>query len=359
MHLSLWISPISAALGSLFAIILLRRLAPAMGMMDVPGGRKDHDAPTPVIGGVAMFGAVAGTLLLFRVDSSMTILFVSAAIVMLAGLMDDLHEMSQWPRFLVQLLACILVIWLAGLQLKSVGNLMGWGAIGMSIFAIPATIFAVVGVINAINMCDGLDGAAGLQCLIAVCAYALVAHLSGLGNQTILLLAWAGALVAFLAFNLRTPWRKRAAVFMGDAGSMTLGFLLGWMAVDLTHGSGRTFPPICALWVVVIPLCDTVSLMLRRRAEGRSPFQPDRQHLHHQILARGYSVGQTAMILAAANLFCAGIGVGGWLLGIPEPVLFAAFVATFVTHHLTSKRFWRKVVAAEAGKAEPLPSGQH
>ena len=106
----------------------------------------------------------------------------------------------------------------------------------------------------------------------------------------------------------------RAKTFLGDSGSMVMGFLIASFAVDLTQGPGRTFSPICALWVVVIPLCDCVSLMIRRRLAGGSMFAADRQHLHHYLLVRGLSVGQATLVSAGATLVCAVIGLMGWKL---------------------------------------------
>lgn len=340
--LPIWLGPVCAFLVTALALVFLARLGPALGLMDHPGGRKDHASPTPVVGGIAIMLSVLSTAALLRLELPVLSLLVCAMLVFLAGLLDDMREISQWPRFAAQVLACVLVLWLADTPLRSVGNLFGFGSIGLWVFALPMTVFAIVGVINAVNMSDGLDGLAGSQCLIAALAYAMVAAHTGLAGQLNMLLILAGGLAAFLLFNMRFPWQSRAKVFMGDAGSMTLGFLLGWTAIELTQGQGRSFPPICALWIIVIPLCDTVSLILRRRAAGRSPFNPDREHLHHQLLARGFTVSQTVALLATGGLLTSLIGVGGWRLGVPEPILFLLFVALFVAHHQSSKRFWKQ-----------------
>ena len=120
---------------------------------------------------------------------------------------------------------------------------------------------------------------------------------------------------------------------------MLIGFLLGWFALDLSAGNGaptdgiKTFSPICALWVIVIPLCDCVSLMLRRRKAGRSMFVADRQHLHHYLLNRGLGVGQASAFTAGLSVVTASIALGGWKFGVPEPVMFAGFVVLFVGYH--------------------------
>jgi UDP-GlcNAc:undecaprenyl-phosphate GlcNAc-1-phosphate transferase len=345
-----WLIPIAAALVATFVILILRRLAPTLGLVDQPGGRKDHATPTPLVGGIAIFAALLFVALL-RADATMQPFLIAAGMVALVGMIDDMQELRTLPRFMAQIAACLIMIYAADVQLSSVGNLMGWGPIGLSFFVVPMTVFAVVGVINAINMSDGMDGLAGTQGLIAVGWYAFAAFFLGLTSQLQMLLALGGGLAAFLLFNLRFPWQPRASVFMGDAGSMFLGFTLGWTAVDLTQGPGHSLPPISALWVIVIPLCDTVSLILRRLKAGRSPLTPDRQHLHHLLLAKGFSPSQTVLILAVAGLVTGGFGVGGWLLGMPEPVMFGCFVALYIVYHRTMKHAW---AALEAAQSQPV-----
>jgi len=231
------------------------------------------------------------------------------------------------------------MVYLAGVQLNTVGNLVGLRPVGLWIFVVPLSVFAVIGVINAINMVDGIDGNTGGIALVAFAAFAFVARESGMWDQYKVLVSLTGATAGFLLLNARWPWNTKARTFLGDAGSMLIGFLLGWFAIDLSAGNGsptdgmRTFPPICALWVIVIPLCDCVSLMLRRRKAGRSMFVADRQHLHHYLLNRGLRVGQASAVTAGLSVVAALIGIGGWKLGVPEWVMFAGFVLLFIGYH--------------------------
>ena len=342
---------------SLFAMLALIKFAPRWHLLDHPGGRKDHAASTPVVGGLA----VAVTLLLslaWMMPANALAMAVAVILLMALGVTDDIHEVAPLPKFIAQSCAGLVMIYFGHVELRNVGNLVGRGDIGFWVLAVPMTLFATIGVINAINMADGMDGHSGIIILVALLAYAFVARESGLWDQYKTLLALVGAMTIFLFFNLRMPWANRAAVFLGDSGSMLLGFLLAWFAIDLSSGisSGlssdlmasknigvmtRTFPPICALWVLVIPLCDCVSLMLRRKKAGKSPFVADRQHLHHFLQARGLSVVQANLLILAASIVCAGIGVGGWKLGVPQPVLFAIFVALFVGYHKFMSDYFR------------------
>lgn len=350
MQIGFWLVPITSCVVAAFAILLLRPLAPTLGLIDHPGGRKDHAAPIPLVGGIAILAGLAAVAPM-RTLLPMLPFLVAAGMVALVGLLDDLRELHQVPRLLAQIAACLIMIFIAGVELQSLGDLLGLGAIALGVFSVPVTVFAVVGVVNAVNMSDGMDGLAGTQSLIALAWYAGAAALMGFTPQLLILLALCGGLIAFLPFNLRLPWRPRATTFLGDAGSMLLGFALGCFAVDLTQGAGRTLPPICALWVVVIPLCDTVSLIVRRRRAGRSPMEADRRHLHHLLLAQGFSVGQTVGILAAASIITGAVGIGGWLVNAPEPLLFVVFAAFFAAYHRTVKREWQRIEATATNSA--------
>jgi UDP-GlcNAc:undecaprenyl-phosphate GlcNAc-1-phosphate transferase len=267
----------------------------------------------------------------------------AAAILVLVSVWDDWKELHHVPRFIAQIVAVLVMIYGAGVELRSVGDLLGWRPIGLSVLAVPMTVFAVVGVINAVNMIDGMDGLAGSTSLASFAWFGAAATLSGLAEQAGLAWVLCGGLAGFLVLNLRLPWQPRARVFLGDAGSTLLGFALAWLAIDLTQGPGRTMPPIAALWVVLLPLADCVSLMARRRARGQSPFHPDREHIHHFLLAHGFSVsGALAMLVAAGFLFGA-VGVLGWRAGVPEPALFWVFFFSFFAYHYAMKRAWARL----------------
>jgi UDP-GlcNAc:undecaprenyl-phosphate GlcNAc-1-phosphate transferase len=335
-----------ALASGLICTLLLIKLAPALHLIDHPGGRKEHSAVTPLVGGI---GIAVVLLAYLALAASPQALVMAAAVIilMVVGVADDIMEIKPLPKFAVQAVACAVMAQGASITLRTVGDLAGIGPVGMWIFALPVTLFAIIGVINAINMFDGIDGHAGGVALVAFVAYAWVARESGLVAQHHTLLVLAGATLGFMLLNARFPWNARARTFLGDAGSMLLGFLIGWFAIDLTAGNGspsavaKTFPPICGLWVIVIPLCDCVSLMLRRKLAHRSMFVADRQHLHHYLLNRGLSVGQASAFSFVLNAICASVGVLGWKFGVPESALFAGFVSLFVVYHWHMLRAFR------------------
>jgi UDP-GlcNAc:undecaprenyl-phosphate GlcNAc-1-phosphate transferase len=198
-------------------------------------------------------------------------------------------------------------------------------------------------VVNAINMMDGMDGLAGCIAFTALAWYSVVAIDSGLEVQFHTALILCGAIAGFLVFNLRFPWQPHARVFLGDAGSLMIGFALGWFAIDLTQGPGRSFPPIAALWVLLLPLADCVSLVARRLRRGKSPFAGDRHHIHHYLLARGYTHSQTLAVLTGCSVIFGAVGYFGWRLAVPEPILFWTFALGFFAYHFWIGRAWDRL----------------
>jgi UDP-GlcNAc:undecaprenyl-phosphate GlcNAc-1-phosphate transferase len=344
------ILPFAAAL---IAIPVLMRVAPSAGLVDHPGGRKDHTGAVPLVGGIAIYLSLLPAAFATGLFTQFAALLAALAIVLLAGVADDIFDIRPLPKFAAQIAACLVMIYAGGVELLGVGNLAGFGPIFFFAFALPMTLFAAVGVINAINMMDGMDGVAGSIALGAFAWYCAVAWMQGLHGLQVVALMFCGALAAFLAFNLRYPRHPRARIFLGDAGSMVLGFALAWFAIDLTHGPGRSFPPICALWVLLLPLADCVSLMSRRVRAGKSPFVADREHLHHYLAARGLSHAQVFGVMLGFSAFFGAVGFFGWRLGVPEPVLFWPFFFLYFAYHYAIKRAWKRMHARAGTGAVP------
>ena len=318
--------PVTAAL-----IVFFRRHAVQLGVVDAPGGRKQHHGLIPLVGGLGMFGgllAVAAAAWATGGFQPRHAFFLAAVSLLVAtGYLDDRHDLRPRVRFVLQAITASIMVWGADVRLESFGDLFGFGEVTTGVLAGPITVFAVLGVINAMNMIDGVDGLAGGIALIALLVFAGFVAATGQLHTTLLLPLIAG-IAGFMLFNLRTPWRPRAAVFMGDAGSVLLGFSLAWYAVNLAEVR-QVFTPITAIWILAVPLMDTTALMIRRVLKGRSPFEADREHLHHILLRAGFTPGQTVIVVYAMATLLAGIGVAGWAAGVPEYVMFYAFLALF------------------------------
>ena len=319
----------------------LRRVAFHIGLVDHPGGHRAHEVATPLIGGLAMFLAFSFAALTMNVPiGALRALFAGSALLVVVGVLDDLHELSTRARFVAQIAASLLMTLWGGVVVADLGAI-GWngGIAVLGTFAIPFTVFAAVGVINAVNMADGIDGLAGSVALVAVVSMGLLSWSAGQLAALAILGALAAVLAAFLFFNL--PFRGRARLFMGDAGSLFLGFVLSWYLISLSQGDQRAMTPVTALWIVAVPLVDAVSMMVRRIFKGQSPFNADREHFHHVLQSAGFSAGQTLGIIIAVQVVAAAIGVGGYLLSVPEYLMFFGFLAFFLLHLWLVMHAWR------------------
>jgi UDP-GlcNAc:undecaprenyl-phosphate GlcNAc-1-phosphate transferase len=311
-----------------FGARALSRIALRIGLVDLPGGRKQHQGTIPVTGGLAMFAGFAVAALSSGLVAGPTLALVAALGLLVAGgAADDMKDISPRAKFFLQLVAALFMTSWAGVQVAQLGNLLGLGPASLHGWAIPFSIVCALGVINAINMIDGLDGAAAGVALTVALWLAWCAAAQGLGVQCTLLLLLAAAIAGFLLWNLRVPGRAQAAVFMGDAGSMMLGLALCWFAIDLTQGEGRSLPPMACVWLLAVPLLDMARVMVLRLRRGASLFGADRGHFHHLLVARGHSVAAAAWILIGATVLAGAVGVGAWKLGVPDWAMFYAFLA--------------------------------
>ncbi|MDX1528480.1 MAG: MraY family glycosyltransferase, partial [Gammaproteobacteria bacterium] len=338
----------SFALGFVLTLLmvgLLRPVALHIGLIDQPGERKVHSDGVPLVGGLAMFcGFAIAALTLEQAFTPYRSFFAAVAVLMIVGVLDDMRELSSRSRFAAQIIAAAMMAWWGGIVLEDLGAL-GGGArlIALGILAVPFTIFATVGVINALNMIDGMDGLAGGLSLVALAGLAFVAHDAGLSDRRDLLLLLCVCVLAFLVFNVRAPGRSQALVFMGDAGSMFLGFAITWFFIDMSQGPGRVMSPVTALWLLLIPLFDTVWLLIRRPLTGRLPTAADAEHVHHVLQMIGLGVNQTfgLLMLLAAGFAVAGIAASK--LAVPESAMFWIFIAMFVAYCATMATAWRRM----------------
>lgn len=324
--------------GSLIRLLLKPALR--FGWVDHPCPRKRHAEPTPMFGGLAVWaGLTFGDFMLCEAAGFCAALFAMAA-VMLIGFYDDFRPMRPFSRLLLQGGVGLFLVLTSDARLTNLGDILGGGVIEGEWLAWWLTPIAIMGMINAFNMIDGLDGlAAGLAwvAMALLCALVTVAALPA-GELLGLLGVMLAALTGFLAFNLRYPGHPRASIFLGDAGSTLVGFLVAWFLIRASQSPSPVLEPVTSLWLVAIPLMDTVALMIRRARQGRSPMAADRQHLHHLLLAQGLSVERVVMTMLGIGL-C--LGVFGCLLqwaGVSEAVRFYLFLAGFVGYYRVTSR---------------------
>ena len=353
------LSPLFVALAiALVAVPLLMRLARRVGLVDTPTARKQHQGAVPLVGGVGIFIAASVATLAIGSWQSIPLGFVAAAsAILLIGVLDDARELRAIPRFILQAAAIGFAVMTAQHALPDLGRLVGFVDIPLGPLATAVTVVGILGVVNATNLIDGIDGLAGGITATAlfwmIVAFGLIGAAAGhpvRGYALPVLSSVLGAVLGFLYYNLRRRSRRRASVFLGDAGSLVLGFVLGWFAVGLTNAPGTVdMPPAAVLWLLWVPLYDTCGVMIRRILAGRSPLSPDREHLHHLFQDLGYSPRQTGNRLIALNFLGGAIGVGGWRMGLPDAALFGVFLLGFLAYLGVCAWVWGKLKA-------PLPS---
>ncbi len=290
----------TALFAALIAVPFLRKWALEQGALDIPDERKTHDIAMPSFGGIAIFLSFLFALIVFvPVTPLIRGVLAGGLIIFVTGMVDDLTDLTAKRKFLGEVAACLVTIVLGNLWLRDLGNPFGFGEIILPIWiGIPFTVFAVVGVINAMNLIDGLDGLAGGSSVMILAAFFLLGWLDGDQQTAMLAAALVGGILGFLKYNFYP-----ARIFMGDAGSLTVGFVLGFLAVHTTQQPGSTISPMVPILVLSVPLLDTLWVMSRRMLNKQSPFIADRTHLHHKFLDLGFEHRFTVVIIYSLVLF--------------------------------------------------------
>jgi UDP-GlcNAc:undecaprenyl-phosphate GlcNAc-1-phosphate transferase len=261
------------------------------------------------------------------------------------GAVDDKRGLSTTSRFIAQAGAILIMIYGAETRLSDLGTIIPGGyVLPLGWFSVPFTIFACIGVINAINMTDGLDGLSGNLILVMLLGFGIANNLWGSPEHLALLNILSGAVAGFLIFNQRILGRNKAWVFMGDAGSMMLGYTLAWAAVEVSQGGAKPafMSPAAVLWLLTVPLYDTVAIMLRRILAGQSPMHPDNRHLHHLLIRVGYTVGEAITIICLFSLCGIAFGLIAARSGLSDFALAMLFLSGGVVYMLLIERAWRR-----------------
>ncbi len=310
-YLYTWLGAAFAALVSTAVVIYLAR---RLKLYDRPGVRKVHGTPVPRLGGLAIAAAALGMIVcVFLLDNAIgqafrevqtpLIAVLAAAVFMLVvGLIDDIRGLPAKTKLIVQLIAAAAVCGF-GVRIQSF-SVAGWFILDFGWLAWPITMFWIVGMTNAVNLIDGLDGLAAGISAVACGVIAVFALHSGNPVMAVLMLALLGSLMGFLVFNFNP-----AKIFMGDGGTYFLGFMLGSASVMCAAKSttlvGLALPAVA----LGVPIFDTLFSIVRRFLERRSLFAPDRSHIHHRLLAMGLCQRHAVLLMYAATLLAAGFGM--------------------------------------------------
>ena len=324
----------------LFALLLTplaARLAARLGIVDHPGVRKVHGDAVAYLGGAAVLGAMLlgfGALMLMardplasweRLDPRMLAIVGGALLLFGVGLKDDIGYVRGRWKLLAQVGAAALV-WVAGVRIEHL-HLFDGLTIDFGAFGLVITLLWIVGITNAINFIDGLDGLAASLGAIGCAAIGYVAFCSGHYPAAVMMAALFGALVGFLPFNAHP-----ARIFLGDSGSLMIGFLLSSTSIYATAKSATFVGLAIPVIALGIPILDTLLSMLRRVIERRSIFSPDKHHIHHRLLALGYGQRRVVYLLCGETAFATVLGI--LLLEASNPVRVLAFAGILGLHFL-------------------------
>jgi UDP-GlcNAc:undecaprenyl-phosphate GlcNAc-1-phosphate transferase len=349
-----------------FALTRVARiLAARVGLVDRPDGRrKVQKQPVPLAGGVAVFCAALLaliTLAVFSPDVAAALLadppktfslLAAALLIMLVGLADDYFTFRPVVKLLGQVLAVLVVV--VGGDVVIHGVSIFGGRVDFGYLAVPFTVVWLLACVNALNLIDGMDGLLGTVGGIALVSLAVIAALAGHPFAVVVALALAGAVLGFLVWNL-----PPASIYMGDAGSMLIGLVIGAVAIPASLKGPATVTLAAPLAVLILPMFDTSAAIVRRKLTGRSFASPDREHLHHSLLARGLTVRGALIVVAVLGVISA---AGALLSTALQNDLFAIISAGSVVIALVAgnlfgrtelglirSRIWRALGQVEPG----------
>ncbi len=293
-------------------------------LFDVPNVRKVHKRPIPRLGGVTFYPIILFVLciltsyrvitehlpnILFTEDIAleMLCLFAGLTLLYLVGIGDDLVGVRYSNKFKIQALAAILMP-IAGLYINNLNGLLGIYEIS-PYFGIPLTIMLVIFITNAINLIDGIDGLASSICIVALSVFGILFADKELWLFSQLAFTSVGAIIPFFIYNVFGNADKGSKIFMGDTGSLTLGFILSFVAIKFcTQEAAENYsigqaPVLTAFNILLVPCLDVIRVVIGRIKRKKSPFKPDRTHIHHKFMAMGFTPRHSLILIQLISIF--------------------------------------------------------
>ncbi|MDB2365708.1 undecaprenyl/decaprenyl-phosphate alpha-N-acetylglucosaminyl 1-phosphate transferase [Luminiphilus sp.] len=346
---TLFVQTISAFCVTLISIVILAPLALRVGLVDEPSERKIHGRNVPLVGGIALLvsfltGAIiwsedAGFFLQINGNNAIVVLLSSSFFLVCTGILDDKFRLGVFLRVLSEIIVALFLIEALDLRLIELGNLLGTGTILMS----PAisycfTVLAIVGLINAFNMLDGIDGLLAMLVITTLLGFHIFTSTSPGLFSLYLMSSLAGFLVCNLSLTRLTP-----KCFLGDAGSKLLGFIVVCLLLSAASeqvGGEKLIKPATALYLVAVPLFDMVFTISRRVFRKLSAFKADRSHIHHLLLDLGYSDRRAMVLILSLNLAIVSLGLILHRLSAPEYYQMGIFIGCFLFYSLITSQAW-------------------
>tara|TARA_B100000029_G_scaffold443326_1_gene462326 strand:- start:562 stop:1575 length:1014 start_codon:yes stop_codon:yes gene_type:complete len=323
---------------NLASIYVFKYFAEYFGLIDTPNYRKKHKEPTPLIGGISIFFTLFLSIFFFEYSKILNIIIISSSVIFIIGLLDDMKNIGVIIRLVAQLIASLIVVF-SGLYVINLGNFINFESINLEIFFILFTIFSVISLTNAFNFIDGMDGLAGGSFLVAIISILLFQFFGNGFKQIELLFLLIIIISIYLLFNLSFFSFKK--IFLGDSGSLLLGFLMSWFLIYFTHPETRTFHPVLTIWCVTFPVFDTISVVFRRFISKKNIFLPDLFHMHHILNNFGFSKIFSVLIILFSGLLLSILGLLIYIFFGPLVSLlsyiFLSIIYIFVSFYLMKR----------------------
>tara|TARA_Y100000590_G_scaffold469753_1_gene659538 strand:- start:4098 stop:5111 length:1014 start_codon:yes stop_codon:yes gene_type:complete len=281
-------------------IIFFSYISKHLKLIDYPNSRKLHKGPIPLVGGLSIYASILILSFFVEMDNYISIILASSLIVLILGAIDDAIELGVILRLISQLIASLIVLG-SGLSILDIGSYFSVEPIKLGIFGSLLTILSVMGLTNAINFIDGIDGLCSSIVLNAFITLVIFIYFSGNYQNFELIYIIIISITSFLLVNMNiVPIKK---VFLGDSGSMALGFLLSWFLIYHSHPSIRNIHPVLTIWCIALPMYDLLGVILRRLLREINPFKSDRRHIHHILIDLGLTPLKVFIILTSVSIF--------------------------------------------------------
>ena len=330
----------TAFLVSLVSTPVVRSLAFRMGAVDVPrDGRRMHDHPIPRMGGLAIFfGFILSVLVFLPLTADLRGMLLGSVVIVILGIFDDIRSLPALPKFFIQIGAALIAV-MEGNRITFLFNPnifsadpfweLGW-------LAVPITVLWIVGITNAVNLIDGLDGLACGVSTISSMTMLVIALSVAEPDVAVLMAALSGACIGFLPYNLNP-----AKIFMGDTGSTFLGFILAVVSIQGLFKYATIISFAVPFLMLGLPIFDTCFAILRRLSRGQSPMKPDRGHIHHRLIDMGFSQKQAVATLYVISAILGLSAVVLTTIGVLRAMLFlmalciteAVAAGIFISHN--------------------------
>lgn len=305
-------------------LILFDILAPKLRLLDKPNLRKKHIGNIPLIGGLIIYFNILIFIFYFNTSGFMTTIMFTSFILILLGALDDAVELGVVFRLVTQLICCLIVIG-SGLMINNIGDYMLLPKIEIGILSIAFTVFCVIGLTNSFNFIDGVDGLCSSLALTSILSVLLISvinntHVYLVDFEYLFLICFT--ILFFIIFNIS----KYKKIFLGDSGSMFLGFFVSWILIMTSQSDKQIIHPVLTIWCVSLPVFDITSVVIRRILRRINPFKPDRRHVHHILIELGFSNLNTTIIIVLLSIVLNLFGILIFYISGPLPTLLCFFM---------------------------------